>query len=111
MIYVPEPIIILTPVLVMWWTHRRVERKEYTVLLLSIVALCVPLIILAQRHRQTAISYEGPLSSWGINTMQIPLAIAVTAAITMLPVNMKLLRGFAAILFGEFVLHAITWIS
>ena len=80
-------------------------------LLLSLIALCAPLIILAQSHRQTAISYEGPLEALGINTMQIPLAIVVTAAITALPVKMKFLRGFAAILFGEFVLTAITWIS
>ena len=111
MIFIPSYLVPLLPILVMWWTHRRVERKEYRILIISLVLACVSLIVLAWFRPMTCTTYDGPLAARGIKTFQIPLAVLVTALLTMIPTQMKLLRGFVAVLIGEVILNMIAWIS
>ena len=111
MIFVPPYVVLLIPILAMWWTHRRVERKEYKILHISLAAICMPLAVLAWFRPMTCTTYHGPLAASGIKTFQIPLAIFATALLTMIPIRMRFLRGFIAILAGEVILGMIIWIS
>jgi len=54
--------------------------------------------------------YGGPLAATGIETLQLPLSVFITAAIAAIPMKWKLVRDFGAILAGEILLID-TWIS
>jgi hypothetical protein len=110
MIVIPRYGMVLIPILNIWWTHRRAERREYKILVVSFLSLFGPLLILAYYRRCVCTRYDAPLSASGINTLQIPLSLLVTTLITMLPVKMKLVRNFIAFLVGESLLLD-TWIS
>jgi len=101
---------VLIPVLTVWWTHRRGARREYGLLVGSILIVCIPLLVLAHDHHMTCTWYDGPLASGGIYTLQMPLAVFVSAVIAALPLKWKLVRNFVAILVGESLL-VYTWIS
>ena len=106
MIAIPDYMLFLIPVLTVWWTHRRGARREYWILAASVLALCMPLFVLAYYHHMTSIG-NSPV---GIETVQLPLSVVVTATLSAIPVKWKFVRNFVAILVGE-VLLAPTWIS
>ena len=107
MITIPISFSPLIPVLSVWWTHRRAERREYIILAVSLLVVLVPLTIITFHDRDTAFAGT-PI---GIRTFQIPLAIFVAALITVIPTRLRLLRNFVAVLAGEFIMNMITWIT
>jgi len=113
MIFIPAYVLALMPPLAVLWVHRRCERREYQILVLTFLAAFVPLLILAAERHRTAIRYDGPLAAAGIMTVQIPMALLVTTLLAAIPLKMKLVRGFVAMLAGEMTLFLVggKWIS
>lgn len=111
MLIVPIYLLLLVPVLIIWWTHRRCERREYGALIISFLAVMITLFFLSDYRRFTATNYAGPLAGSGICTIQIPIAILAATLITAVPIKMKLFRDFIAFLVGEAILLHQTWIS
>ena len=107
---IPHYIMVLIPVLTVWWTHRRGARKEYWLLACSVLPVCLALLIYWRFHHMICTWYAGPLAATGIETIQLPLSIFAAAGIAAIPTKWRLLRNFVAILVGE-VLLVDTWIS
>ncbi len=113
MIVIPAYVLALIPPLTVWWAHRRCERREYVFLVLTFLAVFIPLLILAANRHLTATWYAGPLAATGIMTIQIPMALLVTTLLAAIPLKMKVVRDVVALLAGEITLFVIggRWIS
>ena len=109
MINIPHYVIVLIPVLAVWWTHRRGRQREYWLLVGSVLIVCIPLFVLSHYRHMTCTWDRGPCAG-GIETVQLPLSIVVAATIAAVPLKWKLVRNFVAILAGE-VLLVDKWIS
>jgi hypothetical protein len=107
---IPHYIMVLIPILTVWWTHRRGGRQEYWILLGSILVVCASLLVYSRFHHMICTRYDAPLAAAGIFTTQLPLSIFVTASVAAIPMKWKLVRNFLAILIGE-ILLVDTWIS
>lgn len=104
MLIIPAYVLALLPPLSVWWTHRRCERRDYGILVLSVLSVFVALLMLASSHPLTATWYDGPMSATGILTMQIPLCLLLTTSVTAIPMKMKLVRNVVAFILGEAIL-------
>jgi hypothetical protein len=111
MIVIPLYLLTLVPVLNVWWTHRRCDRREYQLLTISFLISWLLLAILSQCRHLTATRYQGPMAASGIETEQILAAFIVTPLITIIPVKWKLLRDLAALIVGEAIILRQTWVS
>jgi hypothetical protein len=112
MIIIPHYVIVLIPILAVWWTHRRGTQREYWLLVGSVLIVCIPLLVLSYYRHMTCTWHRGPCGpcAGGIKTVQIPLSILVAAAIAAIPMKWKLVRNFVAILAGEMLLMD-RWVS
>ena len=109
--YVPALLFCAIPLLVTWWTYRRMRYREYLLLISSLMIVCGPLLAMATKHQYGATQWSKYGSLCGILLLLIPLSVVTTAAVTAIPTRMVFLRGFLAILLGEVVLLSIAWIT
>jgi hypothetical protein len=97
-------------VLFVWWAHRRVERREYIIFLASALIVCLPFVWLAHYFWY---SQTGP--NTGIETLQIPLGVAVAGLVMLVPTKpaplQKGLRFGLALFLGWLLMLAPAWIS
>lgn len=110
MIVIPRYIMVLIPVLTVWWTHRRGARREYWLLAASVFMVCISLLVFSHYHDMVCTWYGGPLAATGIMTFQLPLSVFITTVIAAIPTKRKVVRNFIAVLIGE-VLLINAWIS
>ena len=77
MMIIPHYIMVLIPILTVWWIHRRGARKEYWILADSVLTVCLALLICWRFNHMICTWYGGPLAATGIETVQLPLSILV----------------------------------
>jgi hypothetical protein len=109
----PRPVLDLLPIVTVWFTHRRLERKEYVGLAASCLIVCLPLLIFAYFCPSVCTWYGGRLAARGISPVQIPLSLFVTPVICPARTRRKPIRiavYVVAVLVGEILLVDI-WIS
>jgi len=114
MIIIPAYILVVMPVVITWWTHRRCDRREFFLLTISFLISLILLVILDESSPRIATRYDGPLAASGILTSQIVAMLFVTTFLTILPARfrvLKLIRDFAAVIVGEAIILRLAWIS
>jgi hypothetical protein len=110
MIIIPRFAIMEIPLLVAWWSHRRCKSREFGLLAVSLLAVSIPLAVLAHYHPMICTWYRGPLAATGIDASQIPISIVTTGIIAGIPMKWVFLRNFMAILLGEMLLGT-SWVA
>lgn len=114
MIVVPIYALASVPVLIVWWTHRRCERREHTLLTVSFLFSFALLLIPASHGDPIATHYDGPSRAKGIVAGQVLATLISCTLIAAIPTRLrllKMLRNLLAILIGEYLILAPAWIS
>ncbi len=98
MVIIPGPLLLLFLILTAWWSYRRVERREYLILAVSVGIVYTLLRVLAHNVPTIYLYYHGPLGAAGFDSIHLPRAIAATAALSAVPLKSKALRIVLAVI-------------
>jgi len=110
---IPRYILAIIPVATFWYAHSCIKKRNYKLLWIVLLALCVPLFTLAYFKPMLSTWYGGPKAATGIFTIQIPLSMIATALILLLKsekIAIRIIIYAFAIVVGEVLLINI-WVA